>query len=254
MFMKFIFLLWTLWIFSKADIFEANQSEDIEFFLESDPAEYRALLFYNPEQDDDSTFQRISQVSSIFDNPNFEDFEGESWIKDIRSGAQMMRIDALNPSLKAVVEEFEVKNTPKIIVFDIYDIIVEEVINRQTYQKLKDQMNPNAKEISFSGSPAPVPKEKEIKNIKPESTTLEKHVESSNSNSTPKENSLSWNCPPIPKCPPRDTCTPSPWIPSGPSPSSVQSDCNSALEKAEKASEEAKKALEDLKKEFEEYK
>jgi hypothetical protein len=126
---------------ASAEIFEANGPDEVENFLEQDPAQYRALLFYDDADEDLSTNAEIDKIMSIFDNPDNPEFRGEPWIREIKTGATLMRIDIHKSVLSSVVTQYEAKDPPKIIVFDKTKVIVEETIGKPTYPKIKAEIN-----------------------------------------------------------------------------------------------------------------
>ena len=154
-----ILLVFFLCAFLKvyAHIFEALKSEDVDYFLDNDESQYRGVLFYDPELDDESTIERVEQLMSIFDDPNDPEFQGESWIRelqngDFKTGANMMRVDATKPSLSKVVSEYEVNSTPKIILFDGFKIMIEELFGRKTYSSIKDEITGGMDTSDYSSS------------------------------------------------------------------------------------------------------
>jgi hypothetical protein len=149
--MKFVLFLVIL-VLASARVFEGDKSEDVDYFLNNDDAQYRAILFYNPKQKDNSTVRNIDRVQSIFEDTFDIDWKGDEWIKHLDSGAQLMRIDTSIPELAQVTQQYEVKTTPKIVVFDDFKIAVEEVADKNTYGKLKSYMDKTKGKYSSSSS------------------------------------------------------------------------------------------------------
>lgn len=67
-----------------------------------------------------------------------------------------MRVDIHNPSLDHAVFEYEVKSTPKIVVFENFKIVVEEAISIDTYNKIKEKIykKPSSTSTAASSSQA----------------------------------------------------------------------------------------------------
>lgn len=223
-------------VLASANIFEANTVEDVDMLIYDDPAEYRALFFYTQDDYDDYTDQRISSIHTIFDDPYDPSWEGESWIRGIDTGAHLMRIDARNPEFEELVNEFDVGTAPKVVVFDRYGQIVDDFSSESAYNKIRDFISPQ--ESSFSGN--------QVEHIPPvtfvpEPVVLEPAIVEP------------VFIPPVQKCECPPSPPPAPCIPTGPTPSEVQSQCQSALELAQEAADDAIRAYEDLKYDFEEY-
>mmetsp|Transcript_21756 Transcript_21756/g.19270 ORF Transcript_21756/g.19270 Transcript_21756/m.19270 type:complete len:292 (+) Transcript_21756:164-1039(+) len=213
-------------------------------------------MFYDPAQDDDSTFERIYQVQTIFDNPKSKDFDGESWIKDIKSGVQLMKIDISKSDLKAAASDYEVSTTPKLVAFDNYNIIVEETIGRGTYQKLKEKMTPLS--ISTPSTPPPPPSIKPT--ITPEPVVVRPSPGVLQPPTVIKPNTQEvCRCPPSTPCicPSVQTCKPVPCVNTGIQHNRNEHqhlDCTKATERAEGTANHYRKAYEKLEKEYNEFK
>lgn len=244
-----------------ANIFEANDPGEVENFLEHDQAQYRALLFYDDADDDQSTNAEIDKIMSIFDNPDDPEFRGEPWIREISTGANLMRIDIHKSSLSSVVTQYEVSDPPKIIVFDKTKIIVEETIGRPTYPKIKAEVNdqniapppspPNPIEPS---PPKPIesPQTKPIEPSQPVSTALEPPIEKPSSPPPISIPSTHPSLPSQPPSPPLINYIPPPR-PTPPRPSVAEGKCSDAVATAKLAADRASKAVDEISSRYEEY-
>jgi hypothetical protein len=120
-----------------SNVYECNQSDDADFFLDSDPARYRALLFYKngDDFDYDTDFER---VQTIFMDPDDDNWDGESWIEQYSYDINAMRVSINKTANAGLVKAFEVKITPFIILFDDIKDAVEEVINQGIYDRVRE--------------------------------------------------------------------------------------------------------------------
>ncbi|CAI2363183.1 unnamed protein product [Moneuplotes crassus] len=250
--MPVVFLAFLLSI-AHGYVFEGQDSGDVEFFLDEDPAQYRGLLFYNQDQYDEIIDQMILKIQTIFEDPFDQNFTGESWIQGIPSGPQLMRIDMRNIHLARIVEHNEITENPAIVLFDENDLMTNEVITNETYNNLKLLLTNMTLDLPVLPLPVPEPVSEQVPETK---ENIEVVPASENMNSI--DESSPMNCPaiecPVPEpCPVAPSCTPVPCIPSGPSPLDIESKCQSALEASQEAATKAKEAYEELKQEFDQY-
>ena len=177
-------------------------------------------------------------MESIFDDTRDPTWKGESWIKTIEGGLQMMRVDIRNPELDHAVLEYEVKSTPKVIVFENFKIVVEEVIGIDTYDKIKEKVYKKpASTPSQPSSQAPIQQKPAVSSTKPA-------VE------VPKSGGVSIGG----EKPPQNPAPSQIYQQSVPKNSAAESECREAVRKAEDAADRATQALNDLKKQYENYK
>lgn len=259
----------TLWVSIKAEIFEARESGDVDYFLSNDQSKYRAILFYDEDQDDTSTLQRIQEVQSVFDDPKIKGWKGEPWIKQLAEKAQMMRIDVNRPTLHAVVSEYEVGATPRVAVFEKDKIVLEEVIGTQTYDKLKKIIN---KDGYYTSTESTSTANKPASTKTPPASTPDKPATTSSSTSSgtiSESGSLSFSGTPSvdqksnlekpsqtpPVTQPSSSSRPSEplYQPSVPKMTDTEGECRDAVIKAEEAAKQAQDALKELKQQYEDY-
>lgn len=222
-------------------IFEANNRDEIGMFVDDDPAEYRALLFYDFDQYDD----KIDQVQSIFDDPYDPTWIGESWIRDLKDGAHLMRINAREDEFERIVEDYDIGVTPRVIVYHDSEQFVDEVLDEETYDNIKKYIIAHrpkpiipVAEVVKPPQPAVEPVRESVK--EPVYVVPEPVYVAPQPVVAPVQQ---WNCPPVPDCNPK-----------GPTPAEVQRQCEAALESTLESASEAVQAYEDLKREFEAYK
>lgn len=115
-------------------MYECSQSDDADYFLDYDPAKYRALLFYTPSDESSADFEK---VQSIFMDTTEPTWSGELWISQNSLDINAMRVNIENSDNQAIVTAFEATKTPKIVLFDDLRDAVEEVISPTTYDSIK---------------------------------------------------------------------------------------------------------------------
>lgn len=154
----------------------------------------------------------------------------------------MMRVDIRNPQLDHAVLEYEVKSTPKVIVFENFKIVVEEVIGIDTYDKIKEKIYKKPTSIPSStpsqpASQAPVQQAPPVSPTKPAAEV-------------PKSGGVSIGG----EKPPQNPAPSQIYQQSVPKNSAAESECREAVRIAEDAADRATQALNDLKKQYENYK
>ena len=132
-------LAFVIWVIH-ATVYESNTSDDVEFFLEENPNENIALLFYSEEKDIDPEWvTNIANIEGIFKSAE-EGGSDEAWVKDLNGQVQMMRINVSDKNNKESVEVFKVNETPFIIIFDNGIPIFDGVVNSKSFPLVKDKL------------------------------------------------------------------------------------------------------------------
>jgi len=131
-----IFIIW----FSQCAVYEARNSDDVDFFLEHNPEENGALLFFDPvqEQTDDNARENSDQVLSIFKNIGEEGRSNDAWVNRLNDKVHLMKVDKTSIDNARIVKEYKVGRTPLVVLLDNGKIILEEVIDIDTYDHIKE--------------------------------------------------------------------------------------------------------------------
>jgi hypothetical protein len=138
---------------ANASVYEANSSEDVKFFLEHNPDDISALMFYDEvqENNDPKKVESAKKVIGIFLNIGEADRSKEEWVNTLNDKAHLMRIDVLNPSNYKIMEEYRVAKTPFFVLFKNGIIEFEERVTADTYDHIKDILYKPKIESSTSG-------------------------------------------------------------------------------------------------------
>lgn len=122
-------------LFAEAAIYEARNSDDVEFFLEHNPEENGALLFYDPKQEekDGTVHQNTEQILSIFKNVGEQGRSTEDWVDSLNDKVHLMKVNKTNVDSSRMVSEYKVGQTPLLILLDNGKVLLEEVVSDETY-------------------------------------------------------------------------------------------------------------------------
>jgi hypothetical protein len=92
--LKLILALVLILAVANAAVYEARNSDDVDFFLEHNPEENGALLFYNGDESDIPDVQsNIDSVLSIYKNIGEEGRSEEDWVNKLQDKVHLMQID-----------------------------------------------------------------------------------------------------------------------------------------------------------------
>ena len=125
--------------FVNSALYEARNSDDIDFFLAHNPEENGALMFYDPNQEQDAEIAKsVDKAVGIFRNIGEEGRSEEEWVDSLNDKVHLMRIDATNVDNARSVNDFRVSTTPLLFLLDNGDIQLMEIVNSKTYDHIKD--------------------------------------------------------------------------------------------------------------------
>ena len=132
-----LFVVLLIWAFclkqTTATIYEARNSDDVDFFKDQNPVHKMALLFYNY---DDTV--NIDDVLSIFKDSKDKGASSEPWVKNLNGTAHLMKINYSNPDIKAIINEYNINDTPKVVVLDNQKAVLNEMVDPDTYFHIKE--------------------------------------------------------------------------------------------------------------------
>ena len=134
-----LFLLVKLISYINCSVYEALDSEDVDFFVEYNPDEKGALMFYDDEQEagDPELGGNVKKVIGIFLNIGEEGRSTDDWINQLQDKAHMLRIDVGDADNKDAVTKYNVTTTPYLVLLDDGKSICEEVVTNTTYDSVK---------------------------------------------------------------------------------------------------------------------
>ena len=125
--------------FVNSALYEARNSDDIDFFLAHNPEENGALMFYDPNQEQDAEIAKsVDKAVGVFRNIGEEGRSEEEWVDSLNDKVHLMRIDATNVDNARSVNDFRVSTTPLLFLLDNGDIQLMEIVNSKTYDHIKD--------------------------------------------------------------------------------------------------------------------
>jgi hypothetical protein len=137
--MKFIIFAIVLVCIANAAIYEARNSDDVDFFLEHNPDENGALLFYNKADADKKEVKIVTdEVLSIFKNVGEEGRSTEEWVNKNNDKIHLMLIDASNIDIARIVKDFKVGQTPLIVLLDNSKTLMQEIVDKETFDHIKE--------------------------------------------------------------------------------------------------------------------
>jgi hypothetical protein len=137
--MKFVILILALICIANAAVYEARNSDDVDFFLEHNPEENGSLLFYNKaESTKPEVTSAIQSVLSIFKNIGEEGRADEAWVDKLQDKVHIMQIDVSNVDNMRVVKEFKVGQTPFLVLLENGNSLMQEVADDETYEHIAE--------------------------------------------------------------------------------------------------------------------
>jgi hypothetical protein len=124
---------------AEAAVYEARNSDDVDFFMVHNPEEMGALLFYDKGQEKDSQIaNQIAKVQGIFKNIGEEGREIEKWVDSLNDKVHLMRVDTSSLDNLRSKNDYHVSKTPMVILLDNGQIQLMEVLSNSTYDHIKD--------------------------------------------------------------------------------------------------------------------
>jgi hypothetical protein len=135
-----LFLAFALLLsFACGAVYEARNSDDVDFFLAHNPEENGAIMFYDPNQEKDTKVsQQVDQVLGVFKNIGEEGRSEEDWVNSLNDKVHLMRVDATNADNARSVNDYRVSATPLLILLDYGDIQLMEIVGSKTFAHVKD--------------------------------------------------------------------------------------------------------------------
>lgn len=123
----------------KCAIYEARNSDDVDYFLAHNPEENGAILFYDPNQEKSpNTSSTLTKVMGVFKNIGEDGRSNDAWVNQLNDKVHLMRVDATSLDNARVVQEFKVGKTPLLILLDYGTIQLMEIVNDKSYDHLKE--------------------------------------------------------------------------------------------------------------------
>ena len=137
--MRFVIVILALICIANAAVYEARNSDDVDFFLEHNPEENGALLFYNkPDSTKPEVANAIDSVLSIFKNVGEEGRANEEWVDKLNDKVHIMQIDVSDVDSARVVKDFKVGQTPFLVLLDKGKSLMQEVADAETFEHIKE--------------------------------------------------------------------------------------------------------------------
>lgn len=141
---KFILLMLAMLALVRGAIYEARNSDDVDFFINHNPEKVEAILFYDPNQDkDEKVSSAVEKTQSIFKNIGEEGRSKEEWVNSLNDKVHLMRVDATATDNARTVDDYKVSKTPLIVVLSGDSIQFMEVVTGNTFDHVKDYFNDN---------------------------------------------------------------------------------------------------------------
>lgn len=124
---------------TQAAVYEARNSDDVDFFLAHNPEENGAIMFYDPNQEQDTKVsQQVDKVLGVFKNIGEEGRSTEDWVNSLNDKVHLMRVDATNQDNARSVNDYRVSTTPLLVLLDYGEIQLMEIVGEKTLPHVKD--------------------------------------------------------------------------------------------------------------------
>lgn len=134
-----LFALCIILSITYAAVYEARNSDDVDFFLAHNPEENGALMFFDPKKEEDTKVSKIvDKVLSVFKNIGEEGRSTEAWVNALNDKVHLMRVDATNDDNLRTVDEYMISETPLLVLLDNGSIELMEVLSDKTADHVKD--------------------------------------------------------------------------------------------------------------------
>ena len=123
----------------RSSVYEANSSEDVDFFLAHNPDENGALMFYDEVQESSNPEigEYVKKVIGIFLNIGEEGRSKDEWVNTLNDKAHLMRVNAFDKDNADAVKKFKVSKTPLVVLLDNGKAIFQEEVGEATYENIK---------------------------------------------------------------------------------------------------------------------
>lgn len=119
-------------------VYEARNSDDVDFFLEHNPEKNTAILFYNSKEDIKEVNDNIDLILSIYKNVGEEGRAKEDWVDKLNDKVHIMKVDVGSLDNARIVKEFKVGQTPLVSLLEDDRAILEEVVDKDTFEHIKE--------------------------------------------------------------------------------------------------------------------
>ncbi|CAI2373132.1 unnamed protein product [Moneuplotes crassus] len=129
--------------FTSCSIFEAYNSEDVSFFVQSDVKANVAIMFYDPfqEEGDYEIFKNVEKINGIFLSKGDPARSVDQWVNSLNDGANLLRVDTMNPYNDDAKKSFHVSRTPFLVILEDGNVVFEEALRDGTYNHVRDVLD-----------------------------------------------------------------------------------------------------------------
>ena len=120
-------------------MYESRNSDDVDFFLQHNPDQNNAILFYDPMQEiyDDEALLHTNAILGIYKDIGEEGRSQEQWVDDLENRVHLMRVDKTNVDNYRAVDSYKVGTTPLLTLLDDGKIVLQEIVDQDTYYHIK---------------------------------------------------------------------------------------------------------------------
>lgn len=121
------------------EVFEAQLSDDVDFFINHEPESNVAIIFYDEVQEVASKdiTNKVDKIIGVFIAQGEDRRTDEPWVDTLNDSVNLMRVDAFKAENAEIVKIFQVKATPYLVLFRDGQTFSEEVVNDKTFDKVK---------------------------------------------------------------------------------------------------------------------
>jgi chemotaxis protein histidine kinase CheA len=153
-----LFAVFALAMLASASVYEAESSEDVSFFLQHNPDENSAIMFYDPFQEENNPkiVEDVEKIVGVFLNFGEKGRSRDAWVDSLMDKSHLMRVDSLNPYNADAVKDFHVTQTPFLVLLDHGNIMLEEVVSPQTYNHVRDKLDKTDQQKQYHAPVEPI--------------------------------------------------------------------------------------------------
>lgn len=148
---------------ARADVEKATTAEDVSKFLEKNQNNVAALFFFDSSlnEGNEGGFWSgvVTSVSHIFsgeDNQVNGEHQASEIEQKISEEADLLQIDVSNEDLRELQDQYEVTTIPYVIIYDKGVLVLSEVLNPETHDKVLDILHIQSKEANSQTEEVPV--------------------------------------------------------------------------------------------------
>ena len=122
------------------EVYEATDSDEVNFFLSDDPKANIALMFYDEVQEVTSKdiSASVDEILGVFLPEGEEGFTDEEWVKSLAGNFSLMRVDSFGKENKEIVAEYGIISTPYLVILENGTVVLNETVDDSTIDDVEE--------------------------------------------------------------------------------------------------------------------